>query len=370
MVRPATPLGPVGLILPTFPQTIQPSWSAISPSSRTTGSTNGTGAPGPETACDPLAELAETCRAAEALGVDALWATDHLFWHGPALECMTALTVAATATRRAMLGTCVVQLPLRQAPAIAKQAASLQSLTQGRMVLGVGVGSHAGEYEVSGIDYATRGRQLDEGIAQVRRAWESGSGSAGGDIGVGDAAGGVAAVGNAVGGDTAGGHIAVGDIAGGSSDRYRQLPAPPAIPLWVGGSSEVALRRAASSADGWIPMLLAPAEYSAALARLAKEIDRANRPDDAVTRSVVLFASIDDDTDEGLRRGTEWMSSLYGIPAKAFRRHLVAGSAESVARTVTDYRAAGAEHVVLYITDDQPLPQVDRLMAALSLSAA
>jgi alkanesulfonate monooxygenase SsuD/methylene tetrahydromethanopterin reductase-like flavin-dependent oxidoreductase (luciferase family) len=198
---------------------------------------------------------------------------------------------------------------------------------------------------VSGIDYASRGRQLDEGIAQVRRAWESGAGENGGDI-------------------------AAGDIAGGSSDRYRQLPAPPAIPIWVGGSSEVALRRAASSADGWIPMLLAPEEYRAALARLVKELDRADRPDDAVTRSVVLFASIDDDTDEGLRRGTEWMSSLYGIPAKAFRRHLVVGSAESVARTVTDYREAGAEHVALYITDDQPIPQVDRLMAALSLSTA
>lgn len=339
MVRPATPLGPVGLILPTFPQTIQPSWSAISPSSRTSGSTARTGSPGAEQACDPLVELAETCREAEALGIGALWATDHLFWHGPALECMTALTVAATATRRAMLGTCVVQLPLRQAPAVAKQAASLQSLTQGRMVLGVGVGSHAGEYEVSGIDYATRGRQLDEGISQVRRAWESGSEDA-------------------------------GDIGGGNRDRYRQLPGPPAIPIWVGGSSEVALRRAASSADGWIPMLLAPEEYRAALVRLAKELERADRPEDAVTRSVVLFASIDDDTDEGLRRGTEWMSSLYGIPAKAFRRHLVVGSAESVARTVTDYRAAGAEHVALYITDDQPLPQVDRLMAALSLSAA
>ncbi len=340
MVRPATPLGPVGLILPTFPQTIQPSWSGISPPSRTTGSTTATGTSGPVQDSDPLLELAETCRSAEALGVGALWATDHLFWHGPALECMTALTVAATATRRVVLGTCVVQLPLRQPPAVAKQAASLQSLTQGRLVLGVGVGSHAGEYEVSGIDYATRGRQLDEGIIQVRRAWESGAGETG------------------------------GDVAGGNGDRYRQLPAPPAIPIWVGGSSEVALRRAASSADGWIPMLLAPEEYRAALDRLAKELERAGRPDDAVTRSVVLFASIDDDSAEGLRRGTAWMSSLYGIPAKAFRRHLVVGSADSVARTVTDYRSAGAEHVVLYITDDRPLPQVDRLMAALSLSAA
>jgi alkanesulfonate monooxygenase SsuD/methylene tetrahydromethanopterin reductase-like flavin-dependent oxidoreductase (luciferase family) len=289
---------------------------------------------------DPIAELAETCRAAEALGVDALWATDHLFWHGPAVECMTALTVAATATQRAMLGTCVIQLPLRQAAAVAKQAASLQSLTRGRIVLGVGVGSHAGEYEVSGIDYATRGRQLDDGIAQLRSSWGSGAG------------------------------VAVGDIAGSSAERYRQLPAPPAVPIWVGGSSEVALRRAASSADGWIPMLLSPEEYRAALDRLAKELDRADRPDDAVTRSVVLFATVDDDHDQGIRRGTEWMSTLYGIPAKAFRRHLVVGSAESVARTVGAYRQAGAEHVALYITDDRPLPQVDRLMAALASSTA
>jgi alkanesulfonate monooxygenase SsuD/methylene tetrahydromethanopterin reductase-like flavin-dependent oxidoreductase (luciferase family) len=253
---------------------------------------------------------------------------------------MTVLAVAATATCRAMLGTCVVQLPLRQAPAVAKQAASLQSLTQGRIVLGVGVGSHAGEYDVSGIDYGTRGRRLDEGIAQLRRAWESGA------------------------------NVTAGGITGTNADRYRQLPAPPAIPIWVGGSSEVALRRAASSADGWIPMLLAPEEYRAALARLAKELDRADRPDDAVTRSVVLFASIDDDPDEGLRRGTAWMSSLYGIPAKAFSRHLVVGSAETVARTVTTYREAGAEHVALYITDDQPLPQVDQLMAALPSSTA
>ncbi|MGA7418973.1 MAG: LLM class flavin-dependent oxidoreductase [Acidimicrobiales bacterium] len=340
MVRPATPLGPVGLILPTFPQYLQHSWSGVSPIGRTNGTTSAAGSGDGPGDVDPLTELAETCRTAEALGVDALWATDHLFWHGPAIECMTALTVAATATRRATLGTCVIQLPLRQAPSVAKQAASLQSLTQGRIVLGVGVGSHAGEYEVSGIDYATRGRQLDEGINQLRASWGSGAG------------------------------VHVGDITGSSVDRYRQLPAPQSVPIWVGGSSEVALRRAASSADGWIPMLLAPEEYRAALARLAKELERADRPDDAVTRSVVLFAAVDDDRDKGLSQGTEWMSSLYGIPAKAFLRHLVAGSAESVARTVAAYREAGAEHVVLYITHDQPLPQVDRLMEALARSTA
>ena len=163
----------LGLVLPTFPQ------------HRTT--------------LPDAEELGATCRAAEDAGAAALWACDHLFWHGPALEAMTALAVAATATRRAAIGTCVLQLPLRHPPAVAKQAAALQHLSGGRMVLGVGVGTHRGEYDAAGVDFATRGRRLDEGIATLRRAWASpGDGS------------------------------------------YAQLPAPAPVPVWVGGSSEAA----------------------------------------------------------------------------------------------------------------------------------
>ena len=118
-----------------------------------------------------------------------------------------------------------------------------------------------------------------------------------------------------------------GDIADGLADRYRQLPAPPPVPVWVGGSSEAALRRAATLADGWMPLFLDPAEYGDAVERLAKEVDRAGRPRRPVTPAMVLFVSVDDDPIACASRGTEWMSSLYGIPAKAFERHLVAGTA-------------------------------------------
>jgi alkanesulfonate monooxygenase SsuD/methylene tetrahydromethanopterin reductase-like flavin-dependent oxidoreductase (luciferase family) len=218
---------------------------------------------------------------------------------------------------------------------VAKQAASIQLLSQGRMVLGVGVGSHVGEYEQAGIPYADRGRQLDTGIAELRRSWASGEG------------------------------VDVGDVDAGGAARYRQLPAPDPIPVWVGGSSEAALRRAASLADGWMPLFLNPVEYSSALDRLAKEIDRAGRAADSVTRAMVLFVSVDSDTDRGLRRGTGWMSSMYGIPPKAFERHLVCGSPASVADTVATYRDAGAEHVAVYVTDDEPLEQFESLAAAM-----
>ena len=80
---------------------------------------------------------------------------------------------------------------------------------------------------------------------------------------------------------------------------------------------------------------------------------------------MVLFVSIDDDGTVARRRGTEWMASLYGIPARAFERHLVHGTAAEVAGVVAAFRAAGAEHVVVYVTADRPMDQFERLVAAL-----
>ncbi|MHB1518971.1 MAG: LLM class flavin-dependent oxidoreductase [Acidimicrobiales bacterium] len=318
--------GPIGLILPTFVQDSEPPW-ALPSSDR----------------CDPIGAFGSACARLEAAGADALWACDHLFWHRPNLECMTALAVAATATERATLGTCVVQLPLRQAPVVAKQAASIQLLSRGRFVLGTGVGVHRGEYEQAGGDFASRGRQLDEGIVELRRSWSTG-------IEGGDAAGGARA----------------DEGAETPTAHYRQLPAPQPVPVWVGGSSAAALCRAAALADGWMPLFLSVDQYGHALERLAKETDRRGRPADAVTPAMVLFVSVDDDPAAALGRGTDWMGSLYGLPPKAFQRHLVSGTAEEVAGTISRYRQAGARHVVLYVTADDPLDQFTELTRALA----
>jgi alkanesulfonate monooxygenase SsuD/methylene tetrahydromethanopterin reductase-like flavin-dependent oxidoreductase (luciferase family) len=313
------PFGPIGLVLPTFPQDLARPWA---------------GGPGVAQGARSDLDLAAVCLKAEELGAGALWACDHVFWHGPCLESMVTMTVAATATERTTVGTCVMQLPLRHATVVAKQAATLQILSGGRVILGVGVGSHPGEYEEAGVDYHSRGRLLDAGIAELRWSWATGQG------------------------------VMVGDVEAGSPSRYRQLPASPPIPVWVGGSSEAALRRAAMMADGWMPLFLNPTEYRKAVESLAKEAHRVGRAPGEVTASIVIFVSIDDDPIRSRSRGTEWMSSLYGIPAKAFRRHLVSGTAGDVADVVAAYRDAGAEHVAVYVTADQPLEQFERLIAA------
>lgn len=324
MVRPASPPGPVGLILPTFAQDTLPGW--IESSARVDDS------PG-----EAIGELAETSRRAEELGAAALWACDHLFWHGPCLEPMAVLAVAATATTRVSLGTGILQLPLRRPAEVAKQAATIQSLSGGRFVLGVGVGSHPGEYRQAGVDFHRRGALLDDGITELRRSWSTGT------------------------------HTGEGDPCGEhGASSYRQLPTPSPVPVWVGGSSEAALCRAARLADGWLPLFLTPEAYQDALERLAKEVQRAGRPEGAVTPAMTLFVSVDDEAARAHQRGTRWMSSLYGIPAKAFDRHLVAGTPDDVAGVVATFLRAGARHVMLYVTDDRPLHQFGCLMDALA----
>src|SRR5487761_549935 len=161
-VRLPRPPGPLGLLIPPCPPR-----RGVTSVGRNHGSTA-------HPTFGTTGWLTTLCGAAEAAGAAGLWATDHLFWRQPAPEALTTIAVAATATRRAVLGTCVLQLPLRSPAAVAKQAAALQHLTGGRFVLGVGVGSHAIEYELAGADFSTRGRGIDEALVAVRRAWATG----------------------------------------------------------------------------------------------------------------------------------------------------------------------------------------------------
>ncbi len=254
-------------------------------------------------------QVAELCRRAEATGVDSIWAVDHLFWPHPLDEAMTRLAIAASATRRVTLGTCVLQLPLRQPAAVAKQATALQLLSGGRFVLGLGVGSHEGEYVQAGVDYHRRGQLMDAGITELREAWAT---------------------------------------ADDPEARYRQHPASPRIPIWVGGASAAARRRAAAVADGWVPLFMTAEDYGPAVQALRAETEAAGRPADAVEPGVVVFAHVGPEG-EAQERGALWLSELYGIPAKAFDRHLVAGPSEVCAAALARFVEAGARHIVVMV---------------------
>ena len=260
---------------------------------------------------------------AESAGAAALWACDHLFWHGPSIECLTALAFAAAGTERCIVGSGVLQLPLRSAPAVAKAAASLEALSGGRMVLGLGVGQHDGEYEAAGVDYRSRGRALDRAIPELRRIW------------------------------------------GRTEGRYPQLPSPGSIPLWIGGSSERARRRAATLGEGWMPLFIPPKRLREQFDRLGEDTEEAGRPAEAVARALMVFLAVGGDNDAA-DRGARWMASLYGLPAERLMPHLIAGEAARCADSLLSINADGADHIALFVADDEPLGHFEQVTEALS----
>ena len=141
----------------------------------------------------------------------------------PILEAFMTLSYLAAVTTRVTLGTEVLVLPQRQPALVAKQVSTLDTLSGGRVRLGVGVGWQESEYEALGEDFRTRGKRMDEAIRLLRAYW-------------GDA-----------------------EVSFDSA-HYRTLamsmePKPPQggrLPIWIGGNSEPAYRRVGRLGDGWL----------------------------------------------------------------------------------------------------------------------
>src|SRR5207248_6877499 len=189
---------------------------------------------------------------AEQLGFADVWTSEHIILPDGApyppsplfYDPVLSLTWAAAYTSRVGLGTSVLVLPMRHPLPLAKELATLQNLSGGRLILGAGVGWLEAEFEALGVPFRERGRRMDEGIAMMRAVWH--------DDPVSFPAQTIPAV----------------------IDNMRMLPKPEKpIPIWIGGSSEPALQRALRC-DGWHGSRATPEQAAPIVARL-----RAARPE-------------------------------------------------------------------------------------------
>jgi alkanesulfonate monooxygenase SsuD/methylene tetrahydromethanopterin reductase-like flavin-dependent oxidoreductase (luciferase family) len=247
---------------------------------------------GPGTSPDVLRDWARTV---EGLGFDLLMVSDHVAvtpdvaeqYPAPFYEPFTALAWLAGVTSRIRLGTTVLVLPYRHPLLVARMAANVNELSGGRFVLGVGVGWARQEYEALGVRFGDRGRLTDEGLRAVRAAWR--------------------------------------DEADYRAGR---------IPIWVGGHSDAALRRAVRLGDAWHSLRLTPAAFREALGRLEVIAAAEGKPLPALTPRVLLHVTAED---------------------AGPQRRLGEGSVEQVVGDLVELRALGAEAVVLdpFVGDPQ-----------------
>jgi probable F420-dependent oxidoreductase len=196
---------------------------------------------------------------AEELGFADAWSSEHTIIPKDApyppsaifYDPVLTLTWAAAFTKRIGLGTSVLVLPMRHPLPLAKELATLQNLSEGRLILGAGAGWMEAEFAALGVPFRERGRRMDEGIAMMRAVW--------GEDPVSFPARYIPAV----------------------IDDMRMLPQPvKPIPIWIGGSSEAALARALRL-DGWHGSRLSPEAAAPVVRRL-----REKRPDPEFTISL------------------------------------------------------------------------------------
>jgi probable F420-dependent oxidoreductase len=208
---------------------------------------------------DPDA-VARCGRAAEAAGFESLWVADHVVLPDPPvpgrpmapdmrlIEPVVALTFLAAHTTRILLGTGVIILPQRQAVVLAKQLASLDVLSGGRLVFGLGVGWCEPEMRAVGVPFADRGRIADEYLAAMRALWTEPKPS------------------------YRGRHVAFEGVQ--AMPRPRQSP----VPIVVGGRTPPAYRRAVAQGHGWYGFGLSVDDTRTCVAALRDVEKKVGRP--------------------------------------------------------------------------------------------
>ena len=267
--------------------------------------------------------IAAAAAAAERLGWRDVWTTDHVLLdradappYTHIFEALTTLAYVAARTQRIRLGTSVIVVPQRSAVVLAKQLATLDQLSGGRMIAGVGVGWSASEFANLGFAdrFHRRGAYLDESIRLFRHLW-SGSRE-----------------------PFEGTFHRFGDVA------FAPLPAQGAgLPIWVGGRSDAAIRRAARLADVWHATRPDPAFLAVGAQQLRREAEEAGRPVPPVSTRVSV--------------------RLDGNPGEAG----LSGSPEAVREGLLTFAAAGVSHVAVQfpgaVAPDAAVAAVERFHA-------
>jgi probable F420-dependent oxidoreductase len=264
-------------------------------------------------------ELREFVELVDQSGFDSLWVGDHISFPVAILDPFLQLAQAAMVSRRLILGTAVYLLPLRSPAPVAKQVATLDHLTEGRFIFGVGVGGEfPKEYEVCGVPHNERGARLSEAIPILRKLWS-------------------------------------GEPASHSGGRYptfdgvaMQPPPrqPGGPPIWFGGRSEGALRRTGRLGDGWLAYVVTPEMYAAALDKIAAAA--AGRPLTPFGTGHLLFTRLGRTYEEAHEAATISLSRRYAMDfRRAAERYAALGPPEQVAQRIRAFHAAGVRHLLL-----------------------
>ena len=267
----------------------------------------------------PLLALASR---AEALGYDSIWVGDSVTAR-PRHDPMTLLAAVAARAPRMELGTAVLLPALRNPVLLAHQVATLDQISEGRFILGVGIASDVpnirAEFEACGVPWEKRIGRMMEGLRLCRALWSGEKVEWDGRWRVREA------------------------VLGPMPHR------PGGPPIWIGGNGPASLYRVGQHFDGWFPNGPNAAQFAEQWVEIQDTARAAGRDPAKLSGAMYLTLAIDDDAARADARLSAFMEHYYGQPAAVMRARQVnyAGPASGAAEWLAGYVRAGASHLVL-----------------------
>jgi probable F420-dependent oxidoreductase len=265
--------------------------------------------------------------------VDSIWQTDRLITDNPMLESLSTMAAVAGATRRLKFGMNVIALGWRDPLVVAKQCASIDFLSGGRLLPAFGIGTPRGEeWDATGRDPKGRGARTDEALDIISRLW----------------------AGETVDYD--------GEYYRYRGARISPLPVQKRLPLWIGGQSKAAIRRTARIGTGWLAGFQSPEEVTPVVAAIkvaAEEVGRRIPEDHYGAGFHFRFGSWDDDVVAPRAR------SIVTRNARVPEDCMVIGDAADMVGRLKQFIAGGVTKFVVQPVaagDDDTLDQTRRLI--------
>jgi probable F420-dependent oxidoreductase len=266
------------------------------------------------------AELVELLQRVEVAGFDSAWVMENQLGAASALEPFSVLAFAAGQTRSIGLGVAVAILALHQPVRLAREAATIDHLSGGRLTLGVGIGASGLPHEAFGVNAHERAPRFEEYLAVMRRLWR--------DPQV----------------DFDGRFVQL------TAAKLEPKPIQRPLPVWFGGATPRALRRTARLADGWIGAGSSPSSaFPPMVSRLRNYLAAEGRDPSSFPIAKRVYVAIDRPPDEV----AAWFRAVYGgaVPPDV----AVTGNPEQVGEELLTLRDAGAELLLLSpVGDDRP----------------
>ena len=291
----------------------------------------------PETG--PMLQLATR---AEAMGFDSIWVGDSLLAR-PRHEPLTLLAGVAGRVPRVQIGTAVLLPALRNPVLLAHQVATLDQVSEGRLILGVGIAADRpnirAEFTAAGVPFDKRVGRMMEGLRLCKALW----------------------TGQPVDWDGRW-QVSQGVLA---PTPYR----PDGPPLWIGGNLQASLERAGKSFDGWFPIAPSPELFATQWADIKQAARDAGRDAARMTGAMYLTVAIDENAQRADDRLNAFLEGYYGEPAARSRRRQAsyAGPEAGVAEWLHNYAQAGASHLMIRFAGDheQQLAAMARVRVSL-----